>query len=299
MGMGNEWQEGGSATKEHATKPESDDDRNAPIGCLRGMLAARLETFADELHAKGRVMYDGADRAGSDFLRGKGSGFIDAAAWLREQTAKYRTASSPYRDGNPDDAVARLRNNVRTQERSPGEWFAWIEGTGHGTTTYGANEAEAVCALAATLGAKVDDLEKRLGLLVGTVQRGEALERKVDERITLENGEKAPGFTRPTGPASPVEKPALVGFGEALEALQQGKRVARVGWNGKGMWLALVPGDAWTIENGALPALAFGKIASDTDGFLPWIGMRTADRRFVPWLASQTDMLVADWIVFD
>ena len=30
--------------------------------------------------------------------------------------------------------------------------------------------------------------------------------------------------------------------------------------------------------------------------FIPWIGMKTADNAFVPWLASQTDMLSEDWI---
>lgn len=28
---------------------------------------------------------------------------------------------------------------------------------------------------------------------------------------------------------------------------------------------------------------------------LPWIGMKTADNGFVPWLASQTDILAHDW----
>ncbi|WP_123058883.1 Thoeris anti-defense Tad2 family protein, partial [Brevibacillus reuszeri] len=30
-------------------------------------------------------------------------------------------------------------------------------------------------------------------------------------------------------------------FGQAIEALKQGKKAARSGWNGKGMWLTLVP----------------------------------------------------------
>lgn len=32
---------------------------------------------------------------------------------------------------------------------------------------------------------------------------------------------------------------------------------------------------------------------------LPWIGMKTADNKFVPWLASQTDMLAEDWAVIE
>ena len=78
-------------------------------------------------------------------------------------------------------------------------------------------------------------------------------------------------------------------FGLAIEALKQGHRVSRAGWNGKGMWLALVPeklADAVSFQYAALkPA--------------PWIGMKTADDKFVPWLASQTDMLADDWTIVD
>ena len=44
-------------------------------------------------------------------------------------------------------------------------------------------------------------------------------------------------------------------FGQAIEALKQGKRVARQGWNGKGMFLFLLP--AGTVPTKAIhdPAL--------------------------------------------
>lgn len=76
-------------------------------------------------------------------------------------------------------------------------------------------------------------------------------------------------------------------FGDALILLKAGQRVARAGWNGKGMWLKLVPAelaDAVAFQHEALHPL-------------PWIGMKTADQGFVPWLASQTDMLAEDWQV--
>lgn len=76
----------------------------------------------------------------------------------------------------------------------------------------------------------------------------------------------------------------LFDFSTALQALKAGKRVAREGWNGKGMWLRLIPKSHWETTRG-LELL---------DG-LPWIGMKTADDKFVPWLASQTDMLADDW----
>lgn len=91
-------------------------------------------------------------------------------------------------------------------------------------------------------------------------------------------------------------------FGEAIRALKQGKRVARVGWNGKGMWLFLASGGA---EVGVELVLAFNRddIAQQhawaltgciNDGAS--ICMKTAQNTIVVgWLASQTDMLAEDW----
>ena len=76
-------------------------------------------------------------------------------------------------------------------------------------------------------------------------------------------------------------------FGGALDHLKRGFRVRRAGWNGKGMWLLFVNTrrDAQT------------SVAGETLIELPWIGMRTADGAWVPWLAPQTDLLADDWEV--
>ena len=79
-------------------------------------------------------------------------------------------------------------------------------------------------------------------------------------------------------------------FGLAIEALKRGNRVLRKGWNGKGMWLAL-------IKNGNFD-VGVSTVGSATE-LLPWIGMKTADNKFVPWIASQTDMLVEDWVIVE
>lgn len=79
----------------------------------------------------------------------------------------------------------------------------------------------------------------------------------------------------------------LFNFGEALEFLKEGKRVFRQGWNGKGMWLMLVktpPTTSMFVDNVSY-------------GFLPYIQMKTADDKLVPWLASQTDILAEDYQV--
>lgn len=74
-------------------------------------------------------------------------------------------------------------------------------------------------------------------------------------------------------------------FSEALAMLKAGQKICRFGWNGKGMWLTLVHADEVFVHKDIQAKL------------LPWIGMKTADDCFVPWLASQTDLLCEDWMV--
>lgn len=90
-------------------------------------------------------------------------------------------------------------------------------------------------------------------------------------------------------------------FGEALEALKDGKRVAREGWNGKGMFLFLLPAGnipKTVISDPALRRVVDELIPGDTFSAEPSIRMMTAQRTILTgWLASQTDMLSDDWIV--
>ena len=86
-------------------------------------------------------------------------------------------------------------------------------------------------------------------------------------------------------------------FGMALVALKSGKRVSRSGWNGKGMWLALQRGYPDGIPINKNTADATGLPEGTVCKFLPYIMMRTVDGSFVPWLASQTDILANDWQV--
>lgn len=86
-------------------------------------------------------------------------------------------------------------------------------------------------------------------------------------------------------------------FGEAIEALKEGKRVARKGWNGKGMFLYLTQGSE----------VPYAKLKKETQKALitcpdpvvninAHIDMFAADGSVViGWLASQTDMLSEDW----
>lgn len=95
-------------------------------------------------------------------------------------------------------------------------------------------------------------------------------------------------------------------FGQALEALKEGKKVARQGWNGKGMYLYLVHGttvDKENLRNEASFYLVSDEQAMHGTGvaeFLPHIDMRTTNGDIcVGWLASQTDMLAEDWVIVE
>jgi hypothetical protein len=83
-------------------------------------------------------------------------------------------------------------------------------------------------------------------------------------------------------------------FGWALKQMRSGARVAREGWNGKGMFVFLVPGSEFVVDRPPL----LGIYPSGTEiRYHSHIDMRTADGFIVPWLASQTDMLAYDWEV--
>ena len=77
----------------------------------------------------------------------------------------------------------------------------------------------------------------------------------------------------------------LQDIGWAVKQMHTGSRVRRAGWNGKGMWLALVAEGAAMIPQ---------KISDGYD-VMAFVAMKTADNKFVPWLCSQTDLLAIDW----
>ena len=83
-------------------------------------------------------------------------------------------------------------------------------------------------------------------------------------------------------------------FSQALESIKLGSRVAREGWNGKRMFLFLVPGSHFRVNRA--PLLGIYPEGTEID-YCPHIDMKTADDRIVPWLASQTDLLADDWVV--
>lgn len=81
-------------------------------------------------------------------------------------------------------------------------------------------------------------------------------------------------------------------FSEALSAVKLKGRVFRAGWDGKDMFIFLVPGSTFTVDRAPL----LGIYPPGTEiNYHAHIDMRTADGTIVPWLCSQTDMLAEDW----
>lgn len=83
-------------------------------------------------------------------------------------------------------------------------------------------------------------------------------------------------------------------FGWAIEQLHKGERVQRVGWNGKGMFLFLIK--KWEMYTPFPEGTVSSHLIKDNE-LAPFIAMKTADNKIVPWLASQTDVLASDWSV--
>lgn len=70
-----------------------------------------------------------------------------------------------------------------------------------------------------------------------------------------------------------------INFSHALTAVKTGKFITRAGWNGKGQYVGFQSPD----KNSKMT--------------LPYLFMKTVEGNFVPWLASQTDILATDWII--
>lgn len=81
-------------------------------------------------------------------------------------------------------------------------------------------------------------------------------------------------------------------FSTALDAIKNGNRVARAGWNGKGMFIFLVPGSVFLVNRPPL----LGIFPEGTEvRYHAHVDMKTADGQIVPWLCSQTDLMAEDW----
>lgn len=88
----------------------------------------------------------------------------------------------------------------------------------------------------------------------------------------------------------------LVDFGEAIKAAKKGKKVARKGWNGSGMFAYIVPAASF-------PALTeIAKKHFGEDGLVPYReywALKTAQEDVATWAPSGSDSLAEDWLILE
>ena len=80
-------------------------------------------------------------------------------------------------------------------------------------------------------------------------------------------------------------------FGKALEALKEGKKVARKGWNGKKQYIQLATGISYKSADGEIVNCEHEAIGNMAIAFIGTSGVQMG------WLASQADMLADDWVL--
>ena len=96
----------------------------------------------------------------------------------------------------------------------------------------------------------------------------------------------------PTVDSQEQHQEPTMDFGYAVKMMRDGKRVSRIGWNGKGMFLFVVK-DATVTK--AIEDCYGDPSKKGVHTALDAIYMHTVQGNLVPWLASQTDVLAEDW----
>jgi hypothetical protein len=83
-------------------------------------------------------------------------------------------------------------------------------------------------------------------------------------------------------------------FGLAIEALKQGKKVSRAGWNGKGMFVYYVPANSYPVQTGAAKS-HFGEGAMVP--YNAYMAIKNVDNTVSTWVPSVNDVLAEDWSI--
>lgn len=84
-------------------------------------------------------------------------------------------------------------------------------------------------------------------------------------------------------------------IGGAVAMLRSGNKVRRAGWNGKGMFLILVPGSQFEVTAHRPMGVALPDRIGTRVEYQEHVDMYTAQGTLVPWLCSQSDLLAIDW----
>lgn len=87
----------------------------------------------------------------------------------------------------------------------------------------------------------------------------------------------------------------LLNFGQATEQAKKGKRIARQGWNGNGMFAYYVCGGVYPAQTEAIK----GVFKNDMVPYRPYWALKTAQDDVATWNPSTSDTLATDWMVID
>lgn len=83
-------------------------------------------------------------------------------------------------------------------------------------------------------------------------------------------------------------------FGQAVEVLKQGQKVARKGWNGRGQFVYYIPADRYVAKTDAAKSIAAedGKVS-----YRAYLALKTAQGDIATWVPSISDCLAEDWVI--
>ena len=85
-------------------------------------------------------------------------------------------------------------------------------------------------------------------------------------------------------------------FGQAIEALEEGKKVAREGWNGKGMFAYMVNGSQFQVNRAPLNSIFEQGTLLE---YRAHIDLKAADGTCGVWNPNMMDILAKDWVIVE
>ena len=85
-------------------------------------------------------------------------------------------------------------------------------------------------------------------------------------------------------------------FGQAIEAMKAGAKVARAGWNGAGMFAYYVPAASYPAQTGVAKAF-YGEGALVP--YRAYMALKTAQGDVACWAPSGSDALADDWLIVE
>ena len=84
-------------------------------------------------------------------------------------------------------------------------------------------------------------------------------------------------------------------FGYAINAAKEGKKVARIGWNGSGMFAYIIPANSYPAQT----EVAKNYFGDDLVPYREYWALKTAQGDVATWAPSGSDSLAEDWMIVE